>query len=302
MDLDAALHPVLHPATPHVATPHADAPTAYEDAGAWWTAHVLRSRNRDPIDAAIAGGAAADRVSWAFASGYAAALRALLPSLGEKRACVAATEDRGAHPRAIQTTLEGRRVRGSKRWVTLGKHAEVFLVVAKAGEEDGRPRLRVVLVDAKSHGITIVSSTPAPFVPEIEHAQIEFDTEGEPLEGDGYDVFLKPFRTIEDVHVHTAVLAYLGAIGMRRNWPKPIVARLCSLIVCGRSIAVANPRSAETHIALGGMIAETETLLSSIDPMMDERWARDKALLGVAGKARAERFARAFERLSSSGR
>src|SRR5581483_10750269 len=152
----------------------------YDGVEAWWSAYS--ARDRDPVDAAIAGGARADRVAWAFASGYAAALRALLPSLGKMRACVAATEEKGAHPRAIQTTLEGTRVRGKKQWVTLGKWAEVLLVVAKEGERDGRPVLRVVKVDGKN--VRIVSSTAAPFVPEIEHAQIEIDTDGEPLEGD----------------------------------------------------------------------------------------------------------------------
>ena len=292
MDLEVILRRVLVPAP-------AD---ACADVESWWTAHTERSSDLDPIDAAIAGGAAADRLAWAFASGYAAALRALLPAIGAKRVCVAATEDSGAHPRAIQTTLEGRRVRGKKRFVTLGARAEVLLVVAKSGEKDGRPVLRVVRVDAKAPGVTVVSSTPAPFVPEIEHAQIDIDADGEVLDGDGYEAFLKPFRTIEDVHVHTALLAHLAAIGSRNGWPHPIVARLCALVACGRSIAIASPRAPEVHVALGGMIAETEALLPIIDPLMDDRWKRDKALFGVAGRARAERFARAFERLSDPSR
>jgi hypothetical protein len=292
MDLDVILRRVLVPAPPEVCA----------DALSWWTAHTKRSSDLEPIDAAIAGGVAADRLAWAFASGYAAALRALLPAIGPKRACVAATEDAGAHPRAIRTTLDGNRVRGKKQFVTLGAQAEILLVVAKSGEKGGRPVLRVVRVDASSPGVTIVSSTAAPFVPEIEHAQIDIDTDGEVLEGDGYDAFLKPFRTIEDVHVHTALLAHVAAIGSRSGWARPLVARLCALIACGRSIATSSPRASEVHVALGGMIAETEALLPEIDSLMDERWKRDRALLGVAGKARAERFARAFERLSGSSR
>lgn len=292
MELDAALAPVLFPQPIE--------PCA--DVEAWWTLHTKRSEGKSTIDSAIAGGAAADRIAWAFASGYASALRSLFPALGSKRACVAATEERGAHPRAILTTLEGRRVRGKKHYVTLGTHAEKLLVVAKEGEREGRPALRMVLVDAKAPGVTIVSSAAAPFVPEIEHAQIEFDADGEPLDGDGYEMFLKPFRTIEDVHVHTAFLAHVGAIGMRSDWPRDLLAKICALVATGRSIATANPRASETHVALGGMIAQSETLLPEIDPRMDASWARDKALLQVAGKARAERFTRAFERISARAR
>jgi hypothetical protein len=284
MELDVILRDVLVP----------PAQETYDGAEAWWKAHA--ARKLDPIDAAIAGGARADRVAWAFASGYAAALHAMVPSLEGKRACVAATEEKGAHPRAIQTTLEGKHVRGRKHYVTLGTHADVLLVVAKEGEKDDRPLLRVVRVDTRH--VKIVSSTAAPFVPEITHAQIEIDTDGEPLDGDGYELYLKPFRTIEDVHVHAALLAYVGAIGMRNGWDKTVVSKLCALVASARSIATAHPRAPEVHVALGGWIAETSALLAAIDPLMDERWQRDKALFGVASKARAERLARAFERLS----
>src|SRR5207249_4607102 len=63
MELDAILRHVLVPADPET----------YAGVEAWWSAHT--SRALDPIDAAIAGGSVADRVAWAFGSGYAAALR-----------------------------------------------------------------------------------------------------------------------------------------------------------------------------------------------------------------------------------
>lgn len=46
----------------------------------WWPRHRdICLANTDPLSRAIAGGFAADRVGWAFASGYQAALHALFP-------------------------------------------------------------------------------------------------------------------------------------------------------------------------------------------------------------------------------
>ena len=40
-------------------------------------------------------------------------------------------------------------------------------------------------------------------------------TAHEILPGDGYDRYLKPFRTVEDIHVHAALLGH--AIGAARR-------------------------------------------------------------------------------------
>jgi len=290
MDLDALLARVLSCAEPD----------SYASVSDWWRAQDF---SLSPIDAAIAGGARADRIGFAFASGYAAALRAMVPSIGTLRTCVAATEENGAHPRAIQTRYENGRVRGKKNWVTLGNHAEIFLVVAKTGERENRPILGVFRVIAKN--ARILSSRAAPFLPEIEHAEVEFDCDGEKLPGDGYDDFLKPFRTVEDVHVHAALLAHFAALGMRASQKKTsaeIVGRLCAAIASAHSLATADAKSARVHVALAGLIAETEALLAFVEGFYEtrdarDRFQRDKPLLQVAGKARAARFLKAWERI-----
>jgi hypothetical protein len=55
------------------------AAAAAETVSEWWTrsAHVRRSFER-PIEAAVAGGLAADRLGFAFAAGYHAALSAIV--------------------------------------------------------------------------------------------------------------------------------------------------------------------------------------------------------------------------------
>jgi hypothetical protein len=269
-------------------------------------AHLARTQDLDlPIDRAIDAGARADRLAWAFAGGYAEAACAMFGAPRERLACLAATEEGGAHPRAIATTLDGLRLSGSKRWVTGGAQAELMYVVARAGERDGHPLLRVVRVDAKALGVELGASGPAPFLPEIEHASVTFRDvavgAADVLDGDGYDHYLKPFRTIEDVHVIAAVLAWVGAVAARSDWPEAFVASTCAALAGARTLAECDPRSPEVHVALGGFLAEVESLIARAEPWWDrvevgvrEGWQRDRAVLGVASKARAARLEKAW--------
>jgi alkylation response protein AidB-like acyl-CoA dehydrogenase len=269
-----------------------------------------------PIDRGMAGGFAADRLGLAFAAGYQAALEALVPGApGEARA-LCATEEGGAHPRAIRTTLErdteGRLwIRGRKRWATLATEAEALLVVASVGTDAaGRNRLRIARVPARAEGVRIAPMPATPFAPEIQHAEIEIDAaveEDAVLEGDGYDMYLKPFRTLEDVHVHGATLGYLVGVGRRSGWPEAALERLAAAIVGAQAIAAAPPEAPETHAALAGLLALTRdvagdaALWERVAPEERARWARDQGLLAVAGRAREARRARAWERLRGMG-
>jgi hypothetical protein len=64
---------------------------------------------------------------------------------------------------------------------------------------------------------------PTRFVPEVPHARLAFDgvavAHEDVLPGDGYERYIKPFRSVEDIHVTAAVLAYLLAEAGRRGWP-----------------------------------------------------------------------------------
>src|SRR5262245_25520020 len=104
----------------------------------------------DPADRAIIGGFSADRLGFAFAAGYPAALSALIPDVAlGPRICLCATEEGGAHPKAIKTRLApdggGKYLlSGEKRWSTLAPVAKQALVVASVGEDEtGKNRLRV---------------------------------------------------------------------------------------------------------------------------------------------------------------
>src|SRR5215471_3025842 len=117
-----------------------------------------------PSAAAVAGGAAADRLGVAFAAGYQAALKALFPIVGDRRAALCATEKGGGHPKAIEARLEGDAITGRKTFVTFGAEAEALLVVARVAESPS-VRLRVGLVEARGPGVTFEPMPPLAFVP-----------------------------------------------------------------------------------------------------------------------------------------
>jgi alkylation response protein AidB-like acyl-CoA dehydrogenase len=271
-----------------------------------------------PALSALAAGTRADRLGYAFVAGYSAALVALA---GEHvasatrwpRACVAATEGGGAHPRAIATTLspdgDGFRLEGAKDWVTLGREAELAVVIAKAGEADGRPVLRALVLPMKRAGVTLEATPPPPFVPEIGHARlvlrgvrVEAD---EVLPGDGYADWLKPFRTIEDLHVHAALVGYLAGAWQRGAGDPRALAELVAIAGALVDLAGGDAKSPALHVALEGVLQLTRAWIERNAAMWGrvsqaerERWERDRALLGVAGRARGERFARALARLA----
>jgi hypothetical protein len=300
--MDALLRFVLDPS--HV-------PPATDDLAAWWAATARqRAAFEEPIDRALAGGACADRLGFAFAGGYAEALRALVPDLPPGSiTALCATEEGGAHPRAIRTRLDpagpGRyELHGRKKWATVATSASSLLVVASTGEAAGRNRLRVVRVRADAPNLRL-SPSSAPFVPEIPHAEVELDgvpvTDADVLPGDGYDRYLKPFRTVEDLHVHAALAGYLIGVARRRQLPRELVERLLVLAVACRALARAEPGSEATHVALAGVLDLTARLVADLEPLWsatpdDEwaRWQRDRPLIRVAGAARSARRERAW--------
>lgn len=283
-----------------------------DDLPSFWRATEPLTREAVAIDRALLLGAAADRLGFAFAGGYAAALRVLVPELGETPTCLCATEAGGNHPRAIETRLTaastGFVLDGHKRWATLGSLAEQALCVAKRGERDGRPDLVLVRVSLHAPGVLLESMPETAFVPEIPHASLRFEKvqvgADDVLPGDGYARYLKPFRTLEDLHVHAALLGYLLGVARRYAWPAAELERLLVLACAARDLARADATSPSMHLALGGLLERTaaslvsaEALWAQVDGAESARFVRDRPLLGVAGKAREARQNRARESL-----
>jgi hypothetical protein len=219
-----------------------------------------------------------------------------------------ATETRGNSPRAIETTLTevgaGYHLDGDKTFVTFGTLAKTLIIVARRGlKSDGRPNIVVAQIPADRAGVLVAELPPGPFVPEVVHARLRLHEvrvhAGELLLGDGYLRYVKPFRTIEDIHVVGSTLGYLIGWACRVGASRAWIADLSADVVALDALRAAEPLDARTHIALHGCYQrlmqtargdELRRLLGSATDAERKRWTRDQALLKVASKARELRF------------
>jgi hypothetical protein len=164
----------------------------------------------------------------------------------------------------------------------------------------------MVRVASTAAGVTRTRIPDTPFAPEIGHAQVALEgvevRAEDILPGDGYDRYLKPFRTIEDTHVHAALLGFLSGVAARHGWPRRVREELAALVASIRAIALEEPSAAELHVALAGALSLARRLVSettehwALVPAEERaRWERDRPLLGVAEKARGARLESAWK-------
>jgi hypothetical protein len=270
----------------------------------------------EPVDRAIAGGFLSNRLAYCFAYGYQAAIQRMVPAIiPGTLASFCVTEEGGAHPGAIKCNLapvEGKGKKeafllsGSKKFITMAKESHILLVAASTGlDKEGKNSIRMALVEKNTTGIEIIPMKELPFVPEISHGTATFTDVVIPgnnlLPGDGYLDYIKPFRTIEDIHVMAAAAAYILGAATLHGWPREAREKLLALLVTARGLSMEDPASTAAHIALGGLFSLFAHLVDSINELWsgtdeDTRagWERDKALLRVAGKARAIRLDKAW--------
>jgi acyl-CoA dehydrogenase len=269
----------------------------------------------DPMDRAIAGGFLSDRTGYAFAAGYESALRRLVPSLpAEPIVSLCVTEKKGARPSDVASSLKktGNEaawvLNGSKEFATLAPDAERLLVAASVGiAADGKNMIRMALVDGDAAGLEVEPMRDLGIVPEIRHGALTLRDvrvgDEQILHGDGYKDYIKPFRTMEDLHVQAAVTGYIFHAACAYKWPRTFKEDTISLLACMRALAGENPLSPRLHIAMGGLGRQLSFLFETAGPFWDKsdetarkRWFRDIPLLSVAGGLRARRLDNAWGR------
>ena len=321
----------MHPAIDHCLRAPTSAPATATLAD-WLPAWRQRvAQGIDPMALALQGGFAADRLAWAFAAGYQAALRALLPhSAPHELLALCLTEATGNRPRDLRCTAtplaDGRwQLQGDKSWATFGSAATTLLVIAVQGPMPAPgvpaaaealglppppPRLLALRVPGDAPGLQISGLPATSLVPELPHARLTLQQVNLPaqacLPGDGFSDYGKPFRTLEDLYVSAAVLAYLLHEARARSWPAALRERLAASLALLATLADAPPAAAATQVALAGALdwarqahTEAQAQWAAIpDDPAAQRWQRDAKLLGVAGAARTLRATRAWERLA----
>src|SRR6185295_12162882 len=143
----------------------------------WWQTHLHVASGSSPAIAAVLGGFSADRLGYAFASGYTAALDRLLGGPTQRRS-LCATEARGAQPSQIECRLDldaagGGRLSGEKSFATLGHLADELVIVATVGRDaEGRNQLRVARIPSNREGVQFGEPVRPTFVPELPHAPL----------------------------------------------------------------------------------------------------------------------------------
>ncbi len=259
---------------------------------------------------ALCAGLASDRVAYAVLGGYDAAMRRLLAPRPVRRASFCVTEEGGGgHPSTMQTRIDERNgecfVTGLKSFATLASHAELYVIIGTVGDAHaGRKPLRAALVMRDAPGLKLIARPPLSFVPEVPHSALELTDVPvtEMLPGDGYDRYVKPFRTVEDAHVTLAVLGYALGEAREHRWSENDLLR--SIQALATLADEADPTSPETHLALD---AELDRARAALDGLpwdsakgdVRDRWQRDRPILEVASRARAKRTERAREVLGS---
>ena len=118
----------------------------------------------------------------------------------------------------------------------------------------------------------------------------------------GYLAYIKPFRTIEDLHVSAAILGYLARIAGRYEWPAAVRTELLTQVITMRTIARVDYTAPEIHIAAAGALSALRSFLKTTEDCWEQvdtatrfTWQRDRALLDISDAARAKRLAAAWQ-------
>ena len=258
--------------------------------------------NVTPFELAVAGGRRMATPGLAFLVGYQAALRMLWPSAPLSLGALCATEQRSLRPADMHTRLTDLRLSGAKDFVTAGDAADWLLIAARSEEAGATPRLSLAVVYPGEPGVTVEKLPALPLMPDISHGRLHLDGAlCELLAGDGWDAYVKPFRTLEDVYVLSAMTAWLYGVGQDSDWPQTLQLRLLALLAGCAEMSRQPPNNPAGHVLLGGLFAQFDALkteidqaLSEGDPQWAQMWQRDQAVMQLASGARAKRLAKAF--------
>ncbi|WP_024618439.1 acyl-CoA dehydrogenase family protein [Pseudomonas kilonensis] len=275
---------------------------AHPDLAEGYSALLQRLGPVTPFELAVTGARLMATPGLAFLVGYQAALRVLWPSAPQSLGALCATEQRSLRPADMQTRLDDLRLSGRKDFVTAGDAAEWLLIAARCEAPGETPRLNLAVAYAGEPGVTLEKLPAIALMPDISHGRVLLDGAlCELLAGDGWDAYVKPFRTLEDLYVLSAMTAWLYGVGQECAWPQALQLRLLALLAGCAEVSRHNPSSAAGHVLLGGLFAQFQGLDGELNAALAagpaawrEMWARDKGVMEIAAGARAKRLAKAL--------
>ncbi|MFC5699192.1 acyl-CoA dehydrogenase [Pseudomonas sp. GCM10022186] len=271
----------------------------------WFNVLLERLGEATPFELAVLGGKLAPTPGLAFLAGYQGALRLLWPSapLGLGALCV--TENRSVRPADMHTRLDGLSLHGRKDFVTAGNAADWLLVAAREEPAGQPPRLALTVVRNGDPGVRIENLKPLPLMPDVPHARLHLDgAHCERLAGDGWDAYVKPFRSIEDLHVLAALCAWLYGVGCDCAWPQALQLRLLGLLAGAAEVSRQCATAPAMHLLLAALFTEFKALKPELDSAFaggpaewSSLWQRDQGVLEIASGPRAKRLEKALAAL-----
>ena len=267
----------------------------------WYASLLERIGHPAPLQLALLGGRLAATPGLAFLAGYQGALRALWPAAPWTLGALCVTENRSTRPADMATRIDALILDGRKDFVTAAEAADWLLVAARE-EAGGAPvQLALGVVRNGAPGVQIETLPALSLMPDVSHGRLHLQgAQCERLAGDGWDDYVKPFRTLEDTHVLAALTAWLFGVGQESAWPQALQLRLLGLLAGCAEVARQCPSAAGSHVMLAGLFAQFDSLRPDLDNAFavgDAQWAqlwqRDKGLLAIAGSARSKRLQKA---------
>ncbi|MHA6193275.1 acyl-CoA dehydrogenase middle domain-containing protein [Pseudomonas wadenswilerensis] len=275
-----------------------------EDLGDTWAGLLDRLGPVSPFELAVLGGQAMPTPGLAFLAGYQAALRVLWPSAPDSLGALCASEKRSVRPAdmSMRLDLAALRLEGSKDFVTCGPDADWLLVAARSEAPGESPQVSLAVVYPGEPGVRLEPLPALPLMPEVGHARLHLEQAlCERLAGDGWDAYVKPFRSLEDLYVLSALCAWLYGIGRAHGWSQGLMLRLLALL---GGCAEGSRQSAEasaSHLLLGGLFAQFTAMRDEINAALagtegewSDLWMRDQGILEIASAARAKRLEKAW--------
>lgn len=277
---------------------------AQPDLGDWYAQLLERHGGASPLELAMLGGCQAATPGRAFLAGYQAALRALWPQAPASLGAFCVTEQRSLRPADMRCRFGPDGISGRKDFVTAADAAAWLLVSARV-DTDEVPQLAVLVVDAAAAGVSLAPGPALPMLPDVPHARLQLtDAPAERLPGDGWADYVKPFRTLEDLHVMAALCAWVYGVGVRQHWPLALRLRLLAVLSGCAGVAAGPLHSAPGHLALHAVSAtftelraELEQAFAAGPEELAVQWRRDHRVLDLAQAAREKRLQKALQTL-----
>ncbi len=279
---------------------------SYDSTKSWSIDYFHHTKGKSPIEAAIIGGFMSQQFDFAFMAGYQAALDFMFPTIAPnkiKALCV--SEAKGGHPKAIETTLVNNQVKGLKTYITAGTEVEEILILCKTNEViNGRPLLKMVHLSATTDNMEL-TNFELKFMKAIKHGKLKLDNvkieDSQILEGDGFAKYTRPFRTLEDICIHTALHGMLLRQAIDSNWSAALRDKLVLNIFTLKNLIDLPLNAPETILLASTYQQQFSALLPAIEEAVKAHsptefqvnWALNRRFLMMGEKLKAMRLEKA---------